>query len=408
MSTFFSFFVLTLALMNVDISKIKEALLKTDCAYESYSCQGLRMRLLYLSIAQYSSLVKIIEGFTTVALKLRLPVSYLFKKTVFPIFCGGETVTDASKWFDFLSEKGISAILDYAVEGKQEEEAFDRALKGKLELLRAGSGHPACQYFEFKVSGIAPIDILEKLSSGEELSDVEMERWEKAKERVDILLREAIKMGYVVMIDAEETWLQSAIDSLAEEFMEKYNTNQKAYVYTTIQMYLKKSPSYLEDLISRFRKKGKKVGVKLVRGAYVLKERKRAKEKGYPDPLWETKEQTDKAYDNAVITLAENNDISEACIATHNLNSVALAWQIYESRGLNPESFWMAQLMGMADFLTCNLARNGLPVAKLVPIGPVKEAIPYLLRRLEENSGIHRQFNLELDMIKKELRRRGC
>ncbi|NPA33721.1 MAG: proline dehydrogenase [Chlorobi bacterium] len=394
--------------MNADMQKIKEALLQTDCAYETYSCKGLRMRLLYLSIAKHSWLVKLIEGLTVVALKLHLPISFLFKKTVFPIFCGGETIEDAKKWFEFLEKKGINAILDYAIEGKQREEAFDRALKGKLELLKAGSLYKACRYFEFKVSGIAPINILEKLSAGEKLSSQEAERWNRAIKRIDTLLNHAIKLGYTVMIDAEETWLQPAIDSLAEEFMDKYNTKQKAYVYTTIQMYLKKSPSFLEELISRFKKKGKKMGIKLVRGAYVLKERERAKDKGYPDPLWETKEQTDKAYDNAIITLAENNDVSDACIATHNLDSIALAWQIYKSKDLSPDSFWMAQLMGMADFLTCNLARNGLPVAKLVPIGPVKEAIPYLLRRLEENSGIHRQFNLELEMIKEELRRRGC
>ncbi len=394
--------------MNVELSKIKEDLLRTDCAYETYSCLGLRMRLLYLSIAKYSHLVKIIEGLTTTALKLRLPVSFLFKKTVFPIFCGGETIDDARKWFDYLHQRNISAILDYAIEGKQEEDAFDKALKGKLALLKAGAGHPACRYFEFKVSGIAPIDILEKISAGKSLSQKEQNRWNKAKERVDALLKEAINLGYVVMIDAEETWLQPAIDSLTEEFMEKYNTEEKAHVYTTVQMYLKKSPSYLQNLLHKFKNKRKKIGVKLVRGAYVLKERKRAKEKGYPDPLWQTKEQTDQAYNNAIVSLAESNNVAEACIATHNLESIALAWKLFKENHLNPESFWMAQLMGMADFLTCNLAKNGLPVAKLVPIGPVREAIPYLLRRLEENSGIHRQFNLELEMIKEELRRRNC
>ncbi len=394
--------------MNWESSKIKEALLQTDCAYEKYSCWDLRMRRIYLSIAKFSFLVKAIEGLTTTALKLHIPVSFFFRKTVFPIFCGGETIDEATRWFDFFAHKGINVILDYAIEGKQTEEAFNKALQGKLELLKAGAGHPACRYFEFKVSGIVPIDLLEKLSSGLDLSEEEKARWEKAKERVDTLLHKAIDLGYVVMIDAEETWLQPAIDVLAEEFMEKYNTSDKAHVYTTIQMYLKKSPSYMNHLISKFRDLGKKVGIKLVRGAYVLKERERAQEKGYIDPLWETKDQTDEAYDNAIITLAENSDIAEGCIATHNLNSIALAWKMYQENNLNREFFWMAQLMGMADFLTCNLARNGLPVAKLVPIGPVKEAIPYLLRRLEENSGIHRQFNLELEMIRKELKRRGC
>ena len=394
--------------MNKSTKKLKELLLQTDCAYETYSCWDLRMRLIYLTIAKYPWLVKVIEATTTAALKIHLPISFLFKKTVFPIFCGGETVLEAKQWFEFLENKNINVILDYAIEGKQEEDAFEKALKGKLSLLKAGKDYRNCKYFEFKVSGIAPIDILEKLSSGKPLTAEEQKRWNKARHRVETLIKEAINMGYTVMIDAEETWLQPAIDSLAETMMERYNTPDQANVYTTLQMYLKKSPSYLEKLIHKFREKGIKAGVKLVRGAYVVKERERAHKLGYPDPLWSTKLETDKAYNEAVQTIAQNNDIIEGCIATHNVDSIALAWQLYEEFKLSAESFWMAQLMGMADFLTCNLARHGLPVAKLVPIGPVKEAIPYLLRRLEENSGIHRQFNLELEMIRKELKRRKC
>lgn len=344
----------------------------------------------------------------TWALSLGLPVKGLIKSTIYEQFCGGETIEESQSTVARLGDYGIGSILDYSVEGKSSEEAFDYTKNEILRNIERAKDDPKIPFSVFKMSGIAPLGTLEKLSNKKRLDAKGQAKCERIHSRVSEICEFAHSVGQPVFIDAEETWIQDAIDRLAAEMMEKYN-RESVIVYNTVQMYRKDRLEFLKESRRRAHEEGYFYGVKIVRGAYMEKERKRAAEMGYESPIHETKEDTDRDYDAAVEYCMKHIDEVSFINATHNEKSTQnMVGIMYERRVLpNHPHAHFAQLYGMSDNLSYVLAKNGYNVTKYVPYGPVEDSVPYLVRRAEENTAIAGQMSRELDLIKKELKRRG-
>ena len=342
-----------------------------------------------------------------VALSLGLPVKGLIKSTIFEQFCGGETIEESQPTIEKLGRSHIGTILDYSVEGKFAEEDFEYTKAEIIRNLERAKNDERIPFAVFKVSGIAPYGTLEKISDGRELTEKGKAKWERIKSRVQQICEFAYSIEQPIFIDAEETWIQNAIDSLAMEMMEKFNRAQPI-VFTTIQLYRTDGL----DLLKKFHQMAKDGGyifaVKLVRGAYMEKERERAEEKGYPSPIQPDKAATDRAYDEAIEYCIENVENIAFVAATHNEKSSQVLVSLMEKYGIshNHPHVFFSQLYGMSDNLSYVLAANNYNVSKYVPYGPVKDAVPYLIRRAKENSSVMGQMSRELELIKKELERR--
>ena len=342
------------------------------------------------------------------ALSLNLPVEWLIKNTVYEQFCGGETIEECQKTIEKLGESKIGTILDYSVEGKSDEEDFERTKEETIRNLDRAKNDAEIPFAVFKITGVAPLGTLEKISSDDELKDSNKVKWENAKRRVNEICEYAYKVEQPVFIDAEESWIQNAIDYLAEEMMKNYN-REKPIVFNTIQLYRKDRLQFLKDSHEKAKKEGYILAVKLVRGAYMEKERERAAQMNYASPIQDTKADSDKAYDDAITYCLENVDEIAFVAGTHNERSVQLLVQKMEEKGIahdHPHVFF-SQLYGMSDNLSYVLAKNNYHVSKYVPYGPVKDAVPYLIRRAQENSSVAGQVSRELDLIKKEIKRRN-
>ena len=341
------------------------------------------------------------------ALSVGLPVQGLIKETIFEQFCGGETIAESEPVINLLARAKIGTILDYSVEGKATEDDFDKTRDEIIRTIERAKGDPNLPFSVFKVTGVAPLGTLEKLSKKKKLDAKGQAKCERIHTRVNEICEYAHSVGQPVFIDAEESWIQDAIDRLATEMMEKYN-RRKPIVYNTLQMYRHDRLQYLRDARKQAEADGYVLAVKLVRGAYMEKERARAEEMGYESPIQPDKKATDRDYNAALEYCLDHVEDVAFVAGTHNERSTHLLAQMMHQRGLphdHPHIFF-SQLYGMSDNLSYVLAKNGYSVSKYVPYGPVADAVPYLIRRAEENSSVTGQMSRELELISLELERR--
>jgi proline dehydrogenase len=352
-------------------------------------------------------LVKVGEFLTNFALGIRLPVAWAIKPTLYKHFVGGESIQECIPTVRLLEKFKVAAILDYSVEGGKDAQAMDRTLAETLLTITNAATDPNISFAVFKPTAFASTETLEKASSGIALGTRIAEEAEKFKQRVEILSKEAYINGIPLMIDAEDSWYQSFVDEVVTEMMEKYN-KEKAIIYNTLQMYRTDRLEFLKTTLQKAIAGNYMVGIKFVRGAYMERERKRASEIGYKSPVQPDKEATDKAYDDALTYSAEHIDRISIFNGTHNEKSnqhLVNLMQKYNLKNNDPR-IWFAQLYGMSDHISFNLAFEGYNVAKYIPYGPVKNILPYLIRRAEENTSIAGQMGRELSLIVQERNRR--
>ena len=332
----------------------------------------------------------------------------IIRQTIFPQFCGGISLEASQKAVEHLRQNNTKTVLDYGAEGKTTEEEFDKTLQENIRAIRFAFSHPSVPVISSKLTALVANELLEKKQSGRAFTTEESAAFDRFRNRVDQLCNAAKDNGVAVYIDAEETWLQDPIDEIVKDMMEKYNRD-KVVVYHTYQMYRKDK---WDDLLEDHREavaKGYLLGAKIVRGAYMEKERKRAHDMGYPSPIQETKTDTDRDFNKAIQYCIDHYDQIAVCNATHNLKSSQLGADLIMERGLPKEHphLYFCQLYGMSDNITFNLATAGFNVAKILPYGPVREVVPYLIRRARENTSITGEMSRELELITTEMKRRG-
>lgn len=331
----------------------------------------------------------------------------LIKSTIFKQFVGGENIKECDKTIAELGKYHIGTILDYSVEGKESEFDFDACCKETIETIHKAKNDTNIPFSVFKVTGLARFELLEKVSANAKLTETEVKEYERVKQRVYQISKEAFEANQPLFIDAEESWIQPAIDALADENMALFN-KQKAIIYNTFQLYRKDRLEFLKQTIAKGKAGGFHIGAKLVRGAYMEKERARAIEKNYPSPIQDTKENSDKDYNLALEECIKNIDMMGLCAGTHNETSSLFLVDLLTkySVSTSDKRIFFSQLLGMSDHISYNLALANYNVAKYVPYGPVKEVLPYLLRRAQENTSVKGQTGRELSLIIKEKKRR--
>lgn len=379
----------------------------TEVALALKSDSELKRAHLLFGMIQREPLVKIGAAVTKFALKFHLPVQGLIRLTVFDHFCGGVTEDDCLAVIDKMYSKSVHAVLDYSVEGKEEEAQFNMAMNKILKTLEYAKQHKAIPYIVFKPTGFGRFGLFQKLSEVKKLTQAEQTEWDKVKVRFDRVCGRAAECDVPILIDAEESWMQDAADAVVEEMMLKYN-KKRAIVFNTLQLYRHDRLEYLKKLHQKATEGGFKVGMKLVRGAYMEKERERAIRRGYQDPICNNKATTDALFNEVVIYMVQHLDNMAIFLGTHNEESTYLVVQLMKEHNIaaHDERIWFGQLFGMSDHISYNLANHGYNVAKYLPYGPVKDVMPYLLRRAEENTSVAGQTTRELFLIKNEIKRR--
>lgn len=352
-------------------------------------------------------LVRIGTAVTNFAIKAHLPVEGLIRATVFDHFCGGVSEADCMPVVDKMWASGVYSVLDYSVEGKESEDPLDQALEKTLEIMDFVKEKKAIPFAVFKPTGYGRLALYQKIGEGKTLSQKEKEEWERVVTRFDKTSKKAYDLDVPLLIDAEESWMQDAADDLVEAMMRKYN-KEKPIVYNTLQLYRWDRIDYLKALHQRALSEGFKIGIKVVRGAYLEKENERAEERGYPTPICATKAETDANFDSCVEYILEHLDTISLFSGTHNEESCYKLMEMMEARGIskNDTRIGFGQLYGMSDHISFNLAKEGYNVAKYLPFGPVRDVMPYLIRRAEENTSVAGQTNRELELLKKEKKRR--
>jgi proline dehydrogenase len=350
-------------------------------------------------------MVNVGKVLTDVALKLHLPIEGLVKKTIFSQFVGGETAQEADDNTDDLADYGIGTILDFSVEGQDESESFDRSTEEILKTVDIAADTEMVPFCVFKPSGVGPFGLWVKASAGLDLSAKEEVEWRATMSRIHAICDRADEKGTPVLIDAEESWMQDGADEVVEQLMARHNRG-RAIVYHTLQMYRHDRLAYLKRLHERAEREGWILAVKLVRGAYMEKERERAEQRGYPDPIHPSKQSTDK--DAALEFCIEHVDRIHFMCGTHNEKSTLFLTERMAQKGIDPndQRIYFAQLYGMSDHISYNLVAAGYNVAKYVPYGPVREVMPYLIRRAQENTSAAGQTGRELSLIMQEMKRR--
>jgi proline dehydrogenase len=345
---------------------------------------------------------------TQLAMSWGLPVKGVIKSTIFNQFCGGETIEEAARTAALLGKYNVGVALDYSVEGKDEEAEFDHAVPEFIKAIEYAATQKNIPFIPIKITGFARFELLEKVHRKEALNEAEKAEWQRVEQRIDKICGTAAKCNSMILVDAEESWIQQPVDDLSDAMMEKYNRNA-IVVFNTFQMYRHDRLEYLKKSHQRAQEKGYVLGSKIVRGAYMEKERNRAAEMGYPSPIQPGKEHTDRDYDNAATYCIEHLDTIALFVGTHNEISCHKAAALMQQKGIAPQSnhLYFSQLYGMSDNITFNLADAGFNVSKYLPYGPVKDVIPYLMRRAQENTSVAGQTSRELGLIKKEMTRRG-
>ncbi|SDB39030.1 L-proline dehydrogenase [Flavobacteriaceae bacterium MAR_2010_188] len=379
----------------------------TEIAFQLKSDSELQRAYFLFKMISHEPLVKIGTAATNFALKAHLPVEGLIRSTVFDHFCGGVNEEDCLPVIDKMFLKGVSSVLDYSVEGKETEEQFDAAMEKTMKIIRFSEDRESMPIAVFKPTGFGRFYLYEKIGSGKELTATEAKEWERVVNRYHKVCKLAEERDVEILIDAEESWMQDAADTLAEEMMKIYN-KEKAIVYNTLQTYRWDRLDYLKQLHQRAIAGHFHPGIKIVRGAYMEKERDRAQEKNYKSPICETKQATDTNFNESLRYVLKNlRDIS-LFVGTHNEYSCYLTMQLMNELNIkrSDNNVWFGQLYGMSDHISFNLANEGYNVAKYVPFGPVKDVMPYLIRRAEENTSVAGQTSRELKLLKMERKRR--
>jgi proline dehydrogenase len=379
----------------------------TAVAFASRSNTELRKMYWLFATMNNNFLVKTGGPLLETAFKLHLPVKFLVKPTIFQQFCGGETIEECTATINKLAASHIGTILDYSVEGEGNDKSFDHTMHEIIATIEKAASSKAIPFSVFKVTGVIDTGLLEKVQEGKELSQAEKLTFEIGKQRVENICRRAYEKNVRIFIDAEESWIQETIDILTYEMMAKFN-KQRAIVFNTYQLYRHDRLEVIKRDYENAVKGNYYLGGKLVRGAYMEKERRLAGAKGQPSPINPTKEASDKLYNEALKFCVEHIDRIAICAGTHNEDSSYLLMELMKQNNIQPgdERIYFAQLLGMSDNLSYNLAHAGYNVAKYVPYGPVEAVMPYLLRRANENTAIAGQSSREFNLIKKEIERR--
>jgi proline dehydrogenase len=380
----------------------------TKIAFDYKSDKELRKAYWLFKLVGSPTLVKLGKWATSFALKLRLPVNGLIKKTIFQQFCGGETIHECQPTTKKLAHYGVKSILDYSVEGQTSEKNFEATTLEIIATIQEAKNKADIPLAVFKVSGVSRFDILEKFNNPEaQNSEADIKSFEGVLSRVQRICQAAYDAQVPVMIDAEESWVQDVIDRIAAQMMLQFNKD-KAFVYNTLQMYRHDRLVFFKRELENAEKLGYKYAVKLVRGAYMEKERDRAQKMGYPSPINATKKDSDKLYDAALDFACQNIEHCALVAGTHNEESSMYLTQLMQKHNIEKADnrVFFAQLLGMSDHISFNLSEAGYNVAKYVPYGPVREVVPYLIRRAEENTSAAGQTSRELRLIQQEKQRR--
>ena len=379
----------------------------TQTAFKLKSDSELERAYFLFKMISKEPLVKIGTMATKVALHLNLPVEGLIRSTVFDHFCGGVNEKDCMHVVDTLHNVKVSSVLDYSVEGKEENSQFNATMKKVVELTQFAKNKDAMPFSVFKPTGFGRFEIWRKLTEKQPLTISEKGEWQSIQDRYDTVCNTAQRCDISLLIDGEESWMQDAADALCESMMAKYN-KEKAIVFNTLQCYRWDRLAYLKEQHTKALAGNYKLGFKVVRGAYMEKENNRAQEKGYPTPICESKQATDANFNAVMEYILDNLQDISLFIGTHNEHSSYLALELLRSKKLkkNDSRVWFGQLYGMSDHISYNLAAEGYNVAKYIPFGPVKDVMPYLIRRAEENTSVAGQTSRELTLLKKEKNRR--
>ena len=379
----------------------------TEVAFSLKTDSELERAYFLFKMISIEPLVRIGTAATNFAIKAHLPIEGLIRSTVFDHFCGGVNEEDCLSVIDNMYKKGVSSVLDYSVEGKESEKEFDAAKDKVLKIIDFAKEIDAIPIAVFKPSGFGRFYLYEKISKGDNLTEAEQDEWDRVIIRFDTVCKKAKDNDVAVLIDAEESWMQAAADTLVTQMMQKYNT-EKPIVYNTLQMYRHDRLVFLKEEHKKAKKGKYFLGFKLVRGAYMEKENDRAEEKGYQSPICTSKALTDENFNQGLHYMIDNLDCMSLFAGTHNEDSSYLLMRLMnENSVLNNDSrVWFGQLYGMSDHISFNLANKGYNVAKYVPFGPVRDVMPYLIRRAEENTSVAGQTGRELALLSKEKKRR--
>jgi proline dehydrogenase len=380
----------------------------TEIAFKSKSDKDLKRAYRLFKLVGIPILVKIGKPLTNIAIRIKLPIQGLIKNTIFKQFCGGENIPECQSKIDELANSGIGTILDYSVEGKVEESDFDSTVNEIITALDKGFNNPKIPFGVFKVTGICRFGLLETInSSWDNLNAKDLADYNHLRERMEKIALRAFERKTPIFIDAEESWIQDGIDRIVYELMEKYNRDEP-FIFNTLQMYRHDRFEHLKKQTKIAQEKGYKLGIKLVRGAYMEKERNRAIEKKYQSPIQVNKTATDKDFNLALEWMLDSIEQLSFCAGTHNEDSNLLLTQLMEKHGIKADDkrIHFAQLLGMSDHISYNLANQNFNVGKYVPYGPVNEVLPYLLRRADENTSVAGQTSRELSLIIQETKRR--
>jgi proline dehydrogenase len=379
----------------------------TQVAFSLKSDSELDRAYFLFKLIDNEPLVRIGTAVTNFALRAHLPVEGLIRASVFDHFCGGVSEDDCMPVVKKMFTKDVCSVLDYSVEGKEDEHQFDAAMKKTLKIIEFAKLNDAIPFVVFKPTGFGRLDLYTKVGNKDPLNFEEHQEWDRVVARYEAVCKLAFEKDVALLIDAEESWMQDAADELVTKMMQKYN-KEKAIIFNTIQLYRWDRLDFLKKLHEQAKREGFYIGMKLVRGAYMEKENQRAEEKGYKTPICASKEESDKMYDDTVAYMLDNINQMAVFAGTHNELSSYKLMQLMAEKGLSTNDYriWFGQLYGMSDNISYNLAANGYNVAKYLPFGPVRDVMPYLIRRAEENTSVAGQTSRELMLIKKERERR--
>lgn len=380
----------------------------TKTAFVTKSDSQLKKAYWLFKLVANQKMVSFGKWSSALAMKIGIPIKGMVKATVYDQFVGGETIDECEQTINELYKHGVHSILDYSVEGAKSDEDFDQTMEKTIQTIKYAGARPGVPFAVFKVTGVARFGLLQKVSEGKLLSDAESKEYIRAKKRVERICQEAADQHVSILLDAEESWIQQAIDDLALEMMRALNKDE-CIVYNTAQMYRWDRLDYIKELRALAEKENFYCGLKLVRGAYMEKERERAYDLGYKSPIQPDKESTDRDYDLAIEYILANHKYLYLMAGSHNEESTRILTELMKKHGLPKDSsnVWFSQLYGMSDNLSFILAKEGYNVVKYLPFGPIEKTLPYLIRRAEENTSAAGQTTRELKLIEKEMKRRG-
>lgn len=379
----------------------------TEIAFKHYSDAQLKKSYRIFKLLGYELLNDFGITLTEFALAMHLPITPIVKPLIYTIFCGGETLEETKKTAAMLSGRNVRAFLNYGVEAIDSLDGIEHTFKVNIDALNFSKENSGVIGIPCKPSSFGKFELLRKKQAKESFTETEEKEFDDMLKRMDAICKAASENNAIVYWDSEETWVQEAINDIVDNLMEKYNT-KRAVVYNTFQMYIHYKLEFLEQSIARAKANGYFLGAKVVRGAYMEKERETAEKENRTDPIQKTKADTDTDYDAAIALCIQNIEHTAVCVASHNEESNFKAAEQMEKLGLakNHPNIYFSQLYGMGDHISFNLADAGYNATKYLPYGPVKEVIPYLIRRADENSSVDGQMGRELSMLKKEINRR--